>query len=209
MHGLLYIYICLVVSPNSGFVSFCTAQAPDIWMLVNLANLKRVTSRLLYACTEIGSLHPRQSQANAFCQRLLTFFHLFLCFCNNSGAQGHLTPLRLPPAMPHTNAMILHQVMVILINKLHSRDQEPNIVGLGRLRLVSKAVCSVALTAVQRCEVYLGGAGTSPDLQQLVAITGQTSPDPQQLARLMANAQLKDVKVTLIVKSGEIFGTSC
>lgn len=59
--------------------------------------------------------------------------------------------------------------------------------GIRALRLVSKGMGHIALTAVTSCEVYLGE---------------EASPNPQQIVKLMSQAQLHTFSVIIIACEG-------
>lgn len=83
----------------------------------------------------------------------------------------------------------LTDLMVMLLDLHPARLVQSKVSTIKNLRLVSKEVGSIVLTAVRSCEVYLGGRGHSPDAQQLV--------------RLMAGMQLERLRLSLTVPSGE------
>lgn len=60
--------------------------------------------------------------------------------------------------------------------------------GIRQLRLVSKDVGSGALQAVQSCSLQVGD---------------EAQPDPHQLVQLMSFAHLKEVKIKVLIISGE------
>lgn len=64
-------------------------------------------------------------------------------------------------------------------------------VGIRALRLVSKQTACTALQAVQSCSMQIG-EGAYPDLAQLVLLT--------------VLARLKDLRITVLMHSGEKLG---
>lgn len=64
-----------------------------------------------------------------------------------------------------------------------------NITTIRDLRLVSREIGDLALTAVQSCTVHFG--------------EGKNSPSPQQLVKLMAGAELHRLDVIITVMTGE------
>lgn len=77
-----------------------------------------------------------------------------------------------------------------MLPQLHPRQLvDQNFTTIGQLRLVSKAVGNLAMTAVQYCLVNLG--------------EGTPSSSPLQLIKLMVGAQLEQLKVCLTATPGE------
>lgn len=64
----------------------------------------------------------------------------------------------------------------------------PHVFKLQHMRLVSKEFSKLALAAVKTCTVHLG--------------RGAPKPDTRHIARLMAEARLEEMSVTLTVQSG-------
>lgn len=80
--------------------------------------------------------------------------------------------------------------LMIMLPDLHPRHLAcTEVAPLRLLRLVSKGMSSLALSAVHSCEVYIGEGGASPD--------------PHQLVQRMADTQLQNLVVSVSVTSGE------
>lgn len=83
--------------------------------------------------------------------------------------------------------------LMIMLPNLHPRHlADLDVTSINTLRLVSKDIGILALTAVQRCSVHLGVRQARPPF-----------PQPAQLVGLMADAQLQQLYVTLSLVSGE------
>lgn len=87
----------------------------------------------------------------------------------------------------------LHDMMTVilpedLLDPRHLANTE--IITLKTLRLVNREFSTTALRSVKSCEVHVGG--------------DRTSPNPEQLCRLMAEATLVKLKLTVTVTSGGI-----
>lgn len=94
-----------------------------------------------------------------------------------------------------SNSYTLLDLMIMLPN-LHPRHlADLNVTSISTLRLVSKDIGNLALTAVQRCSVHLGVKEARP-----------RCPQPKQVARLITDAQLQQLYVTLSIVSGNWVG---
>lgn len=79
--------------------------------------------------------------------------------------------------------------LMVMLPQLHPRQlAHTNTATLKQLRLVSSEIGSIALTAVTSCEVHLG--------------EGRPSPSPEDLVKLISGANLRQLKVVVIVKAG-------